>query len=83
MNELQEEELNAIKIIHPFADSLLEVGCGDGNFLVHAKRYFKRCIGIEPESSFLPLYEQNNLCVIEDYLKRETRLDEKLDVICI
>ena len=32
--------------------SVVEVGCGDGSFLLHASKYFDQVLGIEPSKKF-------------------------------
>lgn len=81
MCKLQEDELKQIKKLHPKAKSLLEVGCGDGNFLVIAKKMFDECIGIEPQEIFREEYERNGLYVIQEYLDEKTQLKQKFDVV--
>lgn len=81
MRKLQEDELKQIKELHPKAKSLLEVGCGDGNFLAIAKKMFDECIGIEPQEIFHEEYERNGLYVIQEYLDEKTQLKQKFDVV--
>lgn len=81
MCKLQEDELKQIKQLHPNAKSLLEVGCGDGNFLVIAQKMFDECVGIEPQEIFRGEYEKNGLYVIQEYLNKETQLNQKYDVV--
>lgn len=81
MYKLQENELKQIKELYPKGKSLLEVGCGDGKFLLIAKKMFEECTGIEPQAVFRNEYEKNGLYVIPEYLNSRTQLDRKYDVV--
>lgn len=79
--KLQEDELKQIRTLCPEAKSLLEVGCGDGNFLLIAKKMFDKCIGIEPEVIFRCEYEKKGLEVLQEYFSSNTKLNQKYDVV--
>lgn len=60
--------------------SLIEIGCGDGSFLNHAKRAFKRVIGIEPSSRFAAAAKISGHEIIEGYVQAKNPLTfEKFD----
>ena len=67
MNRLQEDEVKQIKELAPDSKSILEVGCGDGNFLAIAKKYFDQCVGIEPQEVFIDEQQKKGLEVIREY----------------
>jgi SAM-dependent methyltransferase len=54
--------------------TLVEVGCGDGSFLVHASKYFDNVIGIEPSKTFANAAESKGFKIINDYVTNENNL---------
>lgn len=73
IQKLQEEQVR--KLIKFSAGnsqelSLVEIGCGDGSFLNHAKRFFSEVIGIEPSQKFARLARQEGHVVIEAYVQK-------------
>jgi len=50
---------NKILEIIPNKDSLLDLGCGTGNFLALLENDFKRCVGIDISSGMIEIAKQN------------------------
>ena len=60
--------------------SLIEIGCGDGSFLNHAKNAFARVVGIEPSSRFAEAARNNSHQVLGGYVQANSPLTtEKFD----
>ena len=60
--------------------ALIEIGCGDGSFLNHARRYFARVVGVEPSRRFADEAIANGLDVLVGYVNSKSMLtDEKFD----
>ena len=64
-------------------DSILEIGCGNGDFLAQAKQKGGRCTGFDLNSAAVAICQQKGLDVKEssfdDFVKGEKR---KFDIIC-
>ena len=60
--------------------TLLDFGCGTGNFLNIAKAYAKEVTGIELEKDLQPFFEKNNLNVFTS-LDDAKKINKKWDVI--
>jgi hypothetical protein len=62
------------------AGTLIEIGCGDGSFLNHAKNSFARVVGVEPSTRFAEAARQNSHQVLEGYVQSNSPLTtEKFD----
>jgi len=60
--------------------SLIEIGCGDGSFLNHAKNSFARVVGIEPSNRFAEAARKNSHQVLGGYVQSNLPLTtEKFD----
>ena len=57
--------------------SLVEVGCGDGSFLLHCKKHFSSVLGIEPSARFAAKAREAGVEVLDGYVTLETPLTEK------
>jgi len=62
-------------------ENIIEIGCGDGEFLKQIVKNENYCIGYEP--SYKELYKNNNLTIINDYFHPKKHLNQKIDWIII
>lgn len=72
-----------IKNIHKYVkgSNILDVGCGQGDFLKVASKYFEHCCGIEPSSiSYANRFKEKNIEYINDYFNTDLLLP-KYEVI--
>ena len=81
LNILQDNELKNILKYANNKNNFLEVGCGDGNFLLKANKFFKNVIGIEPSEKFYKLCISKKLNVKHMYLEANSNIEQKFDVI--
>lgn len=52
--------------------SLVEIGCGDGSFLMHAAKYFDEVLGVEPSRKFAAAAENKGFRVLNEYVTRDS-----------
>jgi SAM-dependent methyltransferase len=78
---LQQDQLN--KLINTYQEfegrvpsSLVDIGCGDGSFLKHAKDKISMTVGIEPSVRFSTLAIQQGYDVINDYVSSSAKVTE-------
>lgn len=78
-NKIQEMQLDqAIKLAKlcgKGSNSLVEIGCGDGSFLLHASKWFDHVIGIEPSKKFAEVALSKGLIIKNLYVTENTDLD--------
>jgi len=79
-NKIQEMQLNqAIKLSKlcegAGSKTLVEIGCGDGSFLLHASNYFDHVIGIEPSKKFAESALSKGLIIKNLYVTEDADLD--------
>lgn len=81
MQALQESQASKLRILNTgTGGSFLEVGCGDGSFLKHAKKNFNQVVGIEPSKKFSEASKSLGFKVIDGYVSASHLLtDEKFD----
>lgn len=61
-------------------NSLVEVGCGDGSFLQHARKSYPRVVGIEPSRPFADYARSQGLDILDGFVVAEKPLTgEKFD----
>lgn len=53
---------------------IIEIGCGDGNFLSHLKKFAPMSIGLEPSISFRSLAVEKGHEVLSDYVSPDKNL---------
>lgn len=53
---------------------IIEIGCGDGNFLSHLKKFAPMSIGLEPSTSFRQLAVSKGHEVLSDYVSSDKDL---------
>ena len=53
--------------------SLIEIGCGDGSFLVHAAKHFDEVFGVEPSRKFAVAAESKGFRVLNEYVTRDSQ----------
>ncbi len=58
--------------------TFIEVGCGDGSFMIHAKKFFQSVKGLEPSKPFYEECLKKGLQVINQYMP-QNGLKEKFD----
>ena len=81
LNNYKELFLNRLyKYSHRF-NSLLDVGCNDGEITVLHKNVYDRLYGIEPSRSACCSAHNKGINVINGYFTTETVFDEKFDAI--
>jgi cyclopropane fatty-acyl-phospholipid synthase-like methyltransferase len=74
MQELQEAQAQKIAQLVKSnlgilqSTSLIEIGCGDGSFLIHAAKHFDEVIGIEPSKKFAIAAEDRGFRVLNEYV---------------
>jgi SAM-dependent methyltransferase len=68
MQDLQREQARTLSSLSPRKDLFIDVGCGDGSFLMHASAHFAEVIGIEPSRPYYEISRAKGLHVIHDYL---------------
>lgn len=84
IQQLQAGQVQKIKRIaldrQASSNSLIEIGCGDGSFLQHAKNSFSRTLGIEPSRPFADFARSQGLEILDGYVVSGSLLtDEKFD----
>jgi cyclopropane fatty-acyl-phospholipid synthase-like methyltransferase len=79
MQQLQSKQSAKLSSLALKRDFFLEIGCGDGSFLMHAKGLFNSVLGVEPSKPFYELCRDKNLNVINDYLTEKLTFDVKFD----
>jgi len=67
INVLQDQQIQKLLSYTKKTQSLIEIGCGDGNFLSKTTKYFDYSVGYEPSLNFYNLCKQKNLEVINSY----------------
>jgi len=79
--QLQFEKLLSLYVGPGGAQSVVEIGCGDGSFLKHARRKIARCLGIEPSPKFAEEALREGLDVLVGYVQSKSPLtSEKFDL---
>jgi cyclopropane fatty-acyl-phospholipid synthase-like methyltransferase len=80
MQELQENQAKKLARLvrennfgHARTSSLVEIGCGDGSFLVHASKHFDHVIGIEPSKKFATAAEEKGFRVLNEFVTKESQ----------
>jgi SAM-dependent methyltransferase len=53
---------------------IIEIGCGDGNFLTHLKKFAPLSIGLEPSLSFRQLAIEKGHEILSDYVSSDSDL---------
>ena len=53
--------------------SVVEVGCGDGSFLLHASKHFDQVLGIEPSKKFATAAEERGFRVLNEYVTKNSQ----------
>lgn len=72
---------NVLKIT-PCRDSVLDLGCGTGNFLKRLEKHFKRTVGIDISENMIAIARKN--CKRTDFFIKSVtdfKLNEKFDLI--
>lgn len=76
MNNFQLEQAEYFVSKYNLRDAtIIELGCGDGNFLSHLKTFAHRSIGLEPSNSFRKLAVEKGHKVLSEYVTAEKSLD--------
>jgi SAM-dependent methyltransferase len=81
MQELQKSQVSKLAGLNiGVGGYFLEVGCGDGSFLKHAKKKFNQVVGIEPSKKFAEASKSLGFKVIDGYVTASNLLtSEKFD----
>ncbi|WP_248929424.1 class I SAM-dependent methyltransferase [Paenibacillus hamazuiensis] len=80
MQSHQKSQVNELFYLSNKSNNFLEIGCGDGNFLILAKEVFTEVIGIEPSKAFYLECCKKGLNVINEYLTKDIKLNVKFSV---
>ena len=59
--------------------SLLDIGCGTGDLLSCAQKYYDKCVGVEPSSSEYAVAKERGYKVTNSYFDDSFNMDEKFD----
>jgi SAM-dependent methyltransferase len=78
----RERQIKQLFNINPDAKSFIEIGCGDGGFLVHASKYYSRVVGNEPSNVYNKLTRDKGFECISEYITKDTEVKEKFDSFC-
>jgi SAM-dependent methyltransferase len=76
---LQSDQANKLFSYAMNKDHFIEIGCGDGSFLTHARPLFKHVIGVEPSRPYYDLAIKRGLEVINEYLTEDLTFDYTFD----
>lgn len=69
IEKIYEQRLSLLKKYSHSAGTLIDIGCGYGKFLTVAKKYFSRCIGVEPSDQATKCID-NDILIIQDYFTK-------------
>lgn len=72
------QKVNLINYWHPEKGSVLDIGCGTGDFLVESKKKNWKAVGMEPNSKAKLIAKEKGICLVETYDELE---DHYFDVI--
>lgn len=61
--------------------NILDIGCGTGYALLAAKKYYDRCVGIEPSRNDYNIATKRGLNVINSYFDLDIQMQENFDAI--
>ena len=73
------EQCTNLKHLRPNAKNIVDIGCGDGGFLMQAKKYFNSVTGYEPSKAFYTIAKKNGLDVINKYVDNKIDSTKKYD----
>jgi SAM-dependent methyltransferase len=79
----RERQINQLFNMNSNAKSFIEIGCGDGGFLVHASKYYSRVVGNEPSNIYNKLTKDKGFECISEYITKDTKVTEKFDSFCV
>ncbi|PIV39139.1 MAG: hypothetical protein COZ98_03775 [Candidatus Omnitrophica bacterium CG_4_8_14_3_um_filter_43_15] len=77
LRRLQRRQIEKLADFCENRSNFIEIGCGDGNFLLMAKRFFGRTLGVEPSSVFYDICKNKRLVVVNAYFTKNIRLKRK------
>jgi len=78
----RERQIKQLFEINPDAKSFIEIGCGDGGFLIHASKYYSRVVGNEPSNVYNKLTKNKGFECLSEYITKDTEVKEKFDSFC-
>jgi len=78
----RERQIKQLFDMNPNAKSFIEIGCGDGGFLVHASKYYSRVVGNEPSNVYNKLTQDKGFECMSEYITNETEVKETFDSFC-
>ena len=78
MQKLQSKQAAFLSNLASYHDSFVDVGCGDGNFLLHTRKHFYKVIGIEPSKLFAKMAESKGFKIINAYLSENLKINKVL-----
>jgi hypothetical protein len=62
--------------------SFIEIGCGDGGFLEHAKKFYNRVVGNEPSKVYNKLTVDRGFECLSSYITKDFKVTETFDSFC-
>lgn len=78
----RERQINELFNLNSDSVSFIEIGCGDGGFLSHAAKKYKKVVGNEPSKIYSSLTKEKGFECIDDYITSEFIVTEKFDAFC-
>ena len=78
----RERQINQLHSINPNVKSFIEIGCGDGGFLEHAKKFYNRVVGNEPSKVYNKLTTDRGFECISSYITKDFEVTETFDSFC-
>jgi SAM-dependent methyltransferase len=81
IQNLQNKQITRLLLLHrkyhnDSNSSFLEVGCGDGDFLIKASNVFNKALGVEPSSKFYQFAKDRGANVINKYIDSKEKICE-------
>ncbi|MCX7747175.1 MAG: class I SAM-dependent methyltransferase [Clostridia bacterium] len=76
-------ELKELSALCSNNENFIEIGCGEGSFLYHSKKYFKNSLGIEPSNEFYKECLKKGLNVINDYFTNDLDIGRNFDAFAV
>lgn len=78
----RERQINQLVSINPNVTSFIEIGCGDGGFLEHAKKFYNRVVGNEPSKVYNKLTVDRGFECLSSYITKDFKVTETFDSFC-
>ena len=82
INPFMERQIKELANMSKNTESFIEIGCGNGVFLNHAKQYYNTVIGNEPSKTCSSMIKKLGFDCIEEYITPSTIIDQTYDSFC-